>query len=183
MTTLHIITPVTRPQNLFQLIENVQESFSKIDWHIHFVADDCDIDCNNTRNIHYYRYSGPESIGGLQRNVVLDSYHFNEDDYLYFLDDDNLIHPDFERHFLNSLDHQLMVFGQLESDGQVRLPATKIAVGQIDAAMYVVRYQVAKKTRFTARYEADYDFVNQIYELCETYYFSNEFCTYYNAIQ
>ena len=92
------------------------------------------------------------------RNVGLDyilSTKAMRGDYIYFLDDDNIIHPDW---FEAVKDHQLpmITWGQLDKAGKPRLPPTKTPkIGNIDTASYMVRAEIIRGTRFDHSYEAD----------------------------
>lgn len=180
---LHIITPVTRSENVAGLINNVRDSLSEVDYFIHLVGDGVDVSDFAGERVYCYNYHGSTSIGGLQRNVALSEgwERIGDSDYVYFLDDDNLLHPNLEECFMKHLNRNIIVFGQLHPDGTLRLEATQIECGKIDTGMFVVKGVIAKQARWSARYEADFDYIVQCAAISQAVYFSVDRCTYHNA--
>ena len=92
--TLNIVTPVTRPENLKEIAMSVQTDLFNIEWYL--VYDRVEPfkfyhgDTSIFTVIHHS--TGDDIAGNVQRNKALDFIH---DGFVYFLDDDNIIHPDF----------------------------------------------------------------------------------------
>jgi hypothetical protein len=104
---------------------------------------------------------GPERIGAVgypQRNWALDNIGTG---WIYFLDDDNLLHPSFERAWNESSllypDAEWFIFRQVRGNGDVYLKATcPPAVGLIDVGQVIIKREVFASHRFEEdRYDAD----------------------------
>src|SRR5262245_51210118 len=137
MERLHIVTPVSRPENLQTIWSNIRKELSTIVWCWWVILD--------------LRKCGPEiefggtgmnisgcGRGGLAghccRNTVLD--HIN-DGLIYCLDDDNLIHPGLAEAVRQMPDDSpAMLLPQAFADGKVRIePNSKT----IDTGSILVR--------------------------------------------
>jgi hypothetical protein len=80
--------------------------------------------------------------GNPQRNYALDIIS-NSDTLLYFLDDDNLIHPNLYR-LMNVIDNEkLYTFNQYN-----RLKGNDIRISCIDTAMVIIPYKLCKNQRW-----------------------------------
>ena len=89
---LYIVTPCSRPENLATIRKSIP---SALTWVVMMDAK-CDHKEATGANItHYSRKTG--FWGHPLRNEFLDLYQdqFTEDDWVYFLDDDNILHPKF----------------------------------------------------------------------------------------
>lgn len=157
-----IITPCCRPTNLIKLKESID--FRYVDeWII--VYDGTKIYENpNTfqseknNKIKEYVYAGNGISGNAQRNFALDQIK-NEDTYLYFLDDDNLIHSDFYKLLKVIDDGKIYTFNQ-----ENRLIGNMIQAGLIDTAMFLIPYKLCKNIRWIEdRYDADGCYITECY--------------------
>jgi glycosyltransferase involved in cell wall biosynthesis len=152
-----IITPSRRPFNT-QLISNTipQECewvvvFDKTVKNEHQIENAITIKSNETG-----------FWGNPNRNIGLEyiKEHLNpsDNDWIYILDDDNVIHPDWwnsiQSH-LNSSD-AIITWGQVWASGEPRTePTDTPRIATIDTSQYMVRWSVAKNLRFEHIYEAD----------------------------
>jgi SAM-dependent methyltransferase len=97
--------------------------------------------------------------GNPQRNFGLDivEQQYGDDDclYVYFLDDDNICHPDLKR-LAGILDYgNIYTFNQ-----EGRIMGNTIGVNKIDTAMFMVSVGICKRLRFIPdKYEADGHFI------------------------
>lgn len=103
---------------------------------------------------------GPGGISGNpQRNYGMDivekQFGGNENMYLYFLDDDNLIHPDFHK-LLNVLDcGKIYTFNQHN-----RIRGNELKINAIDTAMFLVALNLCHGIRWIDdKYNADGFFI------------------------
>ncbi len=160
---LHIVTPVSRPWNLAALDESLRRGIRRTPyawWVVFDVARTTipprPIWCDAA-------YWGPGdgrtgAVGYPQRNWALDRI---DDGWVYFLDDDNLIHPDMERVWEESLqahpDADWFVFRQVRRDGTTYLPPhCPPRVGRIDVGQGIMKRERIGRMRFPAdRYDAD----------------------------
>ena len=83
-----------------------------------------------------------------------------EKTYLYYLDDDNLIHPNLYR-LLNVIDNdKFYSFNQYK-----RLKGNDIRVSHIDTAMVIIPYKLCKNQRWVLdKYESDGIYIKECYD-------------------
>ncbi|MBA3604026.1 MAG: glycosyltransferase, partial [Parachlamydiaceae bacterium] len=174
-----IITPSMRPENLQRVKNSI--NFDYVDeWII--VYDGSKITKNpylfkNKENgkIKEYIHTSKGVSGNPQRNFALDHVQ-NEDTYLYFVDDDNVIHKDLYK-LLNILDDEkIYTFDQYN-----RIKGNSIVLGNIDTAMVLIDYKLCKKIRWTLmEYAADFFYFNECHQQNrhKWIYVHNVLCTY-----
>lgn len=181
MNKLTIITPSYRISNLTKLKDSINFDYVS-EWII--VYDGKKITQNpdlfkEEYKVKEYIYNGNGCFGNHQRNYALDKI-MNTDTYLYFLDDDNIIHPDLYK-LLDVIDN-----GKLYSFNQHnRIKGNNISVGCIDTAMILIDYNLCKNIKWIPdKYEADGYYIKECYELNKKnwVYVDNTLC-YYNKLQ
>lgn len=133
--------------------------------------------------IHHSPYTG--HYGNLNRNYALDTILFDDLDWLYVLDDDNIIHPDWYAKVGHIDDPELNIvsWGQVWRNGSIRLPPTSNPrVGETDTSCYMVRGRVMKQLRYDLDYVADGILAEQVVakggHLC-----LHEYLGYYNWLR
>jgi len=152
---IYIITPCSRPFNLEQISKFIPKECT---WVISFdnrVTDKPIIEnaiCLNSP------YTG--NYGNLNRNFALEYLKdkINDDDWIYVLDDDNIIHEEWYDYIKDKLSGYSMVqWGQCFSHKMHRsFSPEKPLKGTIDTAQYMVRWGAVKHIRFDDfDYEAD----------------------------
>ena len=123
-----------------------------------------------------YVYRGEGISGNPQRNYAL-SKITEEDTFLYYLDDDNIIHPKLydllvilRKNFLYTFDRE-------------DLKGNKIQARHIDTAMFLVYFGLCKELRWKADiYEADGIYISDIWKkLGNCVYVPLTLC-YYNKL-
>lgn len=184
-----IVTPCSRPENL----EKIKKSINlPCRWIIVYDSDIAIKKFNDPWIIELNIKGGIS--GNLQRNMALDYVEKNE--WVYFLDDDNLLHPDFikikEGHEAIAYlykDSFTLPFGYLfpqeMPDGNIRmLDKNNIKVCFIDQAQYLLHMSLIGQKRFTQQYEADGIFIEGIYkEYCDKIIIAVEPVCYYNKLR
>jgi hypothetical protein len=129
---------------------------------------------------HYSTRTG--DMGNPLRNEFLDLYadSFTKEDWVYYLDDDNILHPKFleEWNNLNSLDCSIVTWGQ---GGRLR-PTDQPQVGNIDTACYMFKPYDLPNLRFEMAYEADGIFASEAARL-GTLICVEQYLCYYNALK
>ncbi len=149
---IHIITPCTRPDNL----QVIQKSIPiECTWHVVLDSSVQGFDRNAGLRAVVYQSPYTGHAGNPNRNYALDSIVFEDLDWIYVLDDDNIIHPRWyesvSRIYQNELN--MISWGQIWKNGSVRLaPTESPRVGTTDTSCYMVRGRVMR----TLRYELDY---------------------------
>lgn len=160
---LSIITPCSRPLNLPTLYWSILNmKTNNVEWIIVYDGDNID------KRILQYQEQIPiklfnrvrevgDSMGAKLRNVGIENAI---GDYLYFLDDDNLVHPklyDRINRYIDNKDDYILVFNQFNAKFTKRLNELNINCvqnGVLDTAQFVVPRKY--KTRWTTeqkRYE------------------------------
>ena len=146
---LTIITPSYRVNNLKKIKESL--NFDYIDrWII--VYDGSKVNNQNLftdNKISEFVYTGDGIDGNPQRNYAL-SQITNDDTYIYFLDDDNLIHPNLyklldvvEHDTFYTFDQSNFFIPDYNSLNNV-MRGNNIQVGKIDTAMMLCHYSLVK---------------------------------------
>jgi predicted O-methyltransferase YrrM len=174
---LTIITPSYRIGNLKTIKDSI--NFDYVDeWIIVYDGSKLDnVKLFNDDKIKEYTYKGEGISGNPQRNYGL-SQVTNQDTLLYFLDDDNIIHPDLYR-LLKIVDNSFYSFNQLN-----RIKGGNINVGSIDTAMVIVPYNICKNITWRPElYDADGYYITDCYKSMDykSITVNNDLC-YYNKL-
>ena len=179
---LTIITPSYRTENLIKLKDSIDFNYVN-EWII--VYDGNKITNNpkifeneNNPKIKEYLYKGNGISGNPQRNFALKTIQ-NPNTYLYYLDDDNLIHPNLYK-LLNIIDdNKIYTFNQ-----ENRLRGNNYNLGQIDTAMILIDYNLCKNIQWlNNEYNADGHYIIECYirNRDKHIFVDNNLC-YYNKI-
>jgi len=179
-----IITPSYRIQNLKKIYETI--NFDYVDeWII--VYDGSKITENPNLFNHekikeYVHYNNNSCFGNAQRNFALNNIK-NENTYLYFLDDDNLIHPELYK-LLDIIEKD-----KLYTFNQIRYPNLELLKGNeiketIDTAMILISYNLCKNIKWNLyEYGADFRYINECYnQNKEKWIYINNVLAYHNII-
>ena len=174
---LYIVTPCSRPENLATIRKSIP---SAITW---VVMMDASTDYKGATGASVTHYSTKTGHWGHPlRNEFLDLYgdSFTEDDWVYFLDDDNILHPKFLNTYpqLQFFDSSIVTWGQ---EGRLR-PTDQPRVGNIDTACFMFKPYHLPKLRFEKIYEADGIFANAAARV-GTLICVDQYLCYYNALK
>lgn len=169
----------------------------QIEWHVMFDTNSLkDIDAEllsdlKDNSTHYYFEKG-DSKGMLYpqcSKLILTL----EDGWVYFVDDDNIIHEHFYKYINNINKAQALVHvvsqrvgGKDFSKLEYRIAsAENMKVGQVDLAQYIIHCDVFKEGyEFTADYCADGILISKIYaENPQWFTFTDEVLSHYNYLQ
>lgn len=174
---LHIITPCMRPQNL----QAVAESLTRLGpiphmWWV--VGDEEKIKAGEIEEAVanlvdvkaplWVMVPNPGShTSSRQRNYALDAIPLNRNNWVYFLDDDNTLHPDFGRAFFqlttSSSAWGFVVGCELETGEQLVAGPDKLKMGEVDIAQCCFSRVLISDTRFClSRMEEDNVFINAV---------------------
>ena len=164
---IHIITPCTRPENLnimrptvptacsWVIVLDATQANANISFDIPIHISDA---ANYNSAVTLYRSPYTGHAGNPNRNFALDQMTFDDLDWVYILDDDNIIHPSWFNRVIRLQDERLNMisWGQVWKNGSVRLPPSpNPRVGNIDTSCYMVRGRLMKHLRFDMDYCAD----------------------------
>ena len=180
---LTIITPCSRAENLPKLYESM--NFSLIDkWIIVY-------DTSKNRSYNRIYTENPKIIetecddigatGHPQRNFGM---NFVTGGFLYFLDDDNIMHSDFWLILPTLNKRYIYSWNQEKSDGSITQCEIPI-VNAIDTAMFIVPYELIQDTKWVKHLRwADGIFITSIYEKHkERYAYIPRVLCYYNKLE
>jgi hypothetical protein len=174
---LYIVTPCSRPENLRRVKRNIPAYAT---WVVMMDASTNYKGATSASITHYSTRTG--DVGNPLRNEFLELYadSFTKEDWVYFLDDDNILHPKFieEWNNLNGLDCSIVTWGQI---GRLR-PTDQPRVGNIDTACYMFKPYDLPNLRFENVYEADGIFAAQAARL-GTLICVEQYLCYYNALK
>jgi predicted O-methyltransferase YrrM len=181
---LTIITPSYRVSNLQEIKKSINFEYIE-EWIIVYdgkvIVPDLKIFENQENNkIKEYVYTDWNSTtGNSQRNYALTKIT-NPDALLFYLDDDNLLHPNIYN-LLNIIDNDKMYsFNQYN-----RLKGNIIRNGCIDSAMVIIPYKLCKTEKWIInQYNADGYYIMNCYNKNRNkhIFVDNDLC-YYNKLQ
>ena len=186
---LTVITACSRPANL----PGVQSSLRQLDstfevrW---VVVMDANVASRNQVTVEpTVLVSEPTDCEGIrQKNKGIELT--DKDSWVYFLDDDNTIHPNFAKTanaaIYNYQDKMVFVFQQQNKDGSHRLFAGPVEFGKIDVGSFLIHASAIGETRFKpfpgARAD-DFVFISEVYAKARsTFQFITEYATYHNGL-
>ena len=178
-----IITPSYRVDNLLVVKNSI--NFDYVDeWIIVYdgskISENPNIFQNNNNNnkIKEYIFQGDGVSGNPQRNYALTKI-IHPDTFIYYLDDDNIMHPDFHK-LINIIDeNKFYTFNQIN-----RLKGNNINLGAIDTAMFLIDYKLCKNISWiNEKREADGYYIMECYSQNKENHIiiDNDLC-YYNNI-
>ena len=185
-----VITPCSRPQNLHSIAKSIIGPFHWV------VAYDASVEYPLNKIIgfsgiaqEHHKTNITGTSGNGQRNHALDIVmeKAEDQDYLYFLDDDNIIHPNLMTVIEQSrrgYNADMIMFPQVQPSGAVRLmPPTEPKVGNIDTAMMIFRIGHVRRLRWHPYdYCADGLYAEEAVKGA-TKYINNTPACYYNYLQ
>lgn len=173
-----IITPSYRFKNLVNIKKSINFDYVN-EWLI--IYDGNKIKENprlfkNDNKIKEYLYKDEDSKwGNSQRNFALTKIT-TENTFIYYLDDDNIVHPNLYRILDKIHKNKLYSFNQYN-----RIKGNNICVGGIDTAMMLLDYNLYKEIRWLKDiYEADGYYLTECYNInTENHiYINNDICFY-----
>lgn len=178
-----IITPSCRPKNLQTIRNSIKFNYVH-EWIIVYdgskIIENPNIfGAENNDKIKEYVYKGNGRSGNPQRNYALTKMTNPDNTFIYYLDDDNIIHPSLYN-LLNIMDNNNMyTFNQTN-----RLKGNNINVCCIDTAMFIIDYNLCKNiTWINDKYNADGHYITACYNTNKNnhIYVDNDLC-YYNKL-
>uniref|UniRef100_A0A6C0L7T3 Glycosyltransferase 2-like domain-containing protein n=1 Tax=viral metagenome TaxID=1070528 RepID=A0A6C0L7T3_9ZZZZ len=186
---LTIITPCIRPENLIKIKESIDFDYVN-EWII--VYDGTKIaSLPNTIEKHdkikEHIFRGEGISGNPQRNFALELIE-SFDTYLYFLDDDNIIHPELYE-LLDTIESgKMYTFDQSRPKNvypyKTFLPGNNIELFNIDTAMFLIDFNLCKDIRWIPdKYNADGHYIKECYEANkDNWVYVNKTMAYYNRL-
>lgn len=205
-----VITPVSRPENLDLLFESIYPNH-RFDTKWMVVIDETAVPNPFPRvftmlkhlpgvytqaGVSFYTYPSKDNglSGNPQRNFALgklDSWLINQDFWVYFLDDDNVMHPDFFQEMSEEIQRAPSTLGfvvdQIWRDGRIRIPAhpNRMRPTFCDTAQFLLHCSAIGEDRWDPwDYCADGHFFSKIYRRHSDHFvFVEKRLAYYNALR
>lgn len=192
---LHVVTRCTRPQYL----RAIHESFkgNELTWHVVFdVSAISEIDVKLLHWLYsvakvYFKEGEPGSYMYPQiGHIVLENTKPGE--LVMFLDDDNIMHPDYYETITSSFDNNSFIAICYHQLVDLNINSVRIAksentiVGGIDLAQYTLMTDVfhCGKFWFNPGYTGDGELIQQVhYEFPDKFLFVDKVLCYYNYLQ
>lgn len=186
-----IITPCIRPQNLHKIKESINFDYIN-EWIIVYdgnkILDNPHLFIyDHTNKIKEYIYKSNGASGNQQRNYALDNI-INTNTYVYFLDDDNIIHPELYNLLDNIENNKIYSFDQKRPTDVFPftdyLKGDKIQIFNIDTSMFLIDYNLCKNIRWDLyKYNADGIFIMECYSANrDKWVYIDKLMSYYNYI-
>jgi glycosyltransferase involved in cell wall biosynthesis len=199
---INIITRCTRLHNLKEvkksIFNNIPEGIN-IQWHVMFdVTSLKDIDAelifdvNDENTIYHFERGDPNGMLYPQCGKLIKTF---KDTWVYFIDDDNILHPNFYKTIYETNQHHpyhnVYVFSQ-NVDGKdysglksrIAIPSA-MKVGSVDLAQYIIHSNVYNNMgyAFEADYCADGILIEKVHnEKPDIFFFIEKELCYYNAL-
>ena len=194
MILLNIVTAASRPYNIKLITDNIKSVITKCEVRWYLIFDNRKVEEFTPKDCHYYDFIPGDISGAPQKNKALDLI---DSGWVYFLDDDNLMHEEYESCFLKKIkikrgvykngikqqgNIQGVVFNQL-SNGSLRANPKNGSL--VDCGQFTVEREIIGNQRFNLDfYASDGVFFEEIYNKHkEKIIFADEPFTYYNAIK
>ncbi len=178
-----IVTACSRPQNLPRILDSIVPNAPRDTlWAVIHDLTSRGFDtgslvqCRDFKVLHTSYVSGNQGWGHQARNEWLDQ---NVLGWTYFLDDDNLLHPDFWK-CMNDPKFPVHVFAQERSPGQVK--NASLDVCHVDLAQCVFLREAVGDLRFNLHYEADGEFISRLASQ-SAHRLRPETASYYNRLK
>jgi glycosyltransferase involved in cell wall biosynthesis len=184
-----IITPCIRPNNLVKLKESINFNYVN-EWIIiydgnHISSIPNTIEKNSKIKEHIYKDNGIS--GNPQRNFALELIE-SFDTFLYFLDDDNIIHPDLYN-LLDTIEPgKMYTFDQSRPKNvypyKTLLHGDNIEIFHVDTAMFLIDFNLCKDIRWIPdKYNSDGHYIKECYEANkDNWIYVNKIMAYYNKL-
>jgi hypothetical protein len=160
---INIVTACSRPENLPKLFSSIRFEHIHM-WHIVY-----DTSKNNTIQ---FQFQGNPKIsertcdvkgicGHPQINYALDRI---QEGYVYVLDDDNIMHPDFWNIVSKFDGEHVFTFDQFRSPQGRKLLGNQIKESKIDTSQFIVPRKLIGSTRWVEqKHNGDFFFINEIH--------------------
>jgi hypothetical protein len=177
---IHIITPCHRIKNLPTIKKSIPKECNWIVVYDKLIEDKKDIS-----GAVVMRSGMTGAFGAHNRNYALENYSFKDEDWVAFMDSDNIVHPDWYKEVSKHThkDFVMITWGQYTPDGQIRLqPVSVPQIGNIDSASYIVKWKYAKDLRWSENYTHDGEYAMEAAQRGPVLAL-NKYISYYNYIQ
>ena len=179
---LTLITPSYRSNNLLEVIKSIDFQYIE-EWIIVYdgntiIENPYLFKENNKIKEYIYKCDNGGKSGNPQRNYALTKIT-NPNTLIYYLDDDNIIHPDLYKLLNIITDNNIYTFNQYDG-----IKGNNIIPRRIDTAMFIIPYNLCKNIKWKLNYyDADGYYIHECYYKNKNthIYVDNDLC-YYNKL-
>lgn len=185
---INIATSCSRPQNLHSIFKSINFTCK---WYIVFDYKKENLNINNLNFLFkdwiILDYLEEKPWGYPQKNFIINKI---QDGFIYFLDDDNLIHPLFYKttiKIINENKNVKAIFYSQKLDNNVtrKVHHESVRAFSIDQAQFLLHRSLIAEKRYGNEHHADGNFIESIYKENNKniFYFYNENdITFYNKL-
>lgn len=141
---IYIITACSRPQNLEKISETIPPQCSWI------VVYDNKVSIPIPLNFTPLLCEDTGIVGVKAQNFALDTLPLKDDDFIFLLDDDTIVHKDWYSTIKDylSLDFSILTWGQIRKSNRIYLkPTDSPAPGKIDTGSFLISWKYNKHVR------------------------------------
>lgn len=177
---INLVTPCSRPENLFQMAESINIPKENYRWIV--VFDDVEVPkIELPNNAEYYAHKNDQSVAGhAQRNFANTLIN---DGYVMQFDDDTIMHPEFW-HEVKDCVHDLISWKQVNRNETHRLDAGTYVVGKIDSGSFMVKRSIIADVQWCVdKYEADGLFAEEVVKRTNDQFSIDKYLSYYNYLR
>ena len=178
---INIITPCSRPKNIQTIFESICIPLENYHWYVVFDLDYIPKTLPVHPNITYISHRNDKSkAGNSQRNIALEII---TDDYVYFLDDDTIMHPElWDR--VNSFTSDIIIFNQCHKNETLRLYGGFIEPGAVDTGNLIVHRNTIGPIRWDVNeYNGDGFFFKEVSKNTKKKKYIPIILSYYNKLK
>jgi uncharacterized membrane protein YvbJ len=185
---LYIVTPATRLENLELIHKSIDWSYVT-KWIVVYdkkiISKNPFLFRDKPNVIELLNLSKKSIRGSVQRNAGIEYLLKNKNNkgFIYFLDDDNIVHPKFYNIYSSFKQEKIYTFNQQVKIRHIRL-GNKFNLYHIDTAMFVVNLSLIKNIRWKMKiHETDYYFIKKCLKTNKNRYVHiNKVGCYYNYL-
>lgn len=182
---VNIITPCSRPENLSKIADSIKLPPSDYQWIIVHDANELpDRSLLPTQAIHIAKRVKGSISGNGQRNTALNLLGDRPNTWIYFNDDDTVIHPELWGNVKANPTADFIHFQQAYPDGSIRIYSNTVAVTHIDSHNFIFKTKLLGDTRWILEdYCADGHFANEIYKKANNPLYISTVLSTYNSLR
>jgi len=178
---LNIITPCSRPQNLMIISESINIPRENYRW---IAVYDSEVPLSPDLvpyNCEIYNHKNHQSISGnSQRNYALSLI---KDGYVYFNDDDTLLHPELWDNIKDIENVDFISFKQNNKNGGLRLMGDVIEYTYIDSHNFIVNHDIIGDAIWEiGNYSADCIFAKACFQKTKNTLWIDKVLSIYNIL-
>jgi hypothetical protein len=152
---IHFITAFYRYNNLRTVYSTIKHQVDDFNWHLiegsNKIGDDDISFLKNDERVKFYKIDTSYIWGHEQRNYFITDIKCSDNDWCYFLDDDNVITWDLIKTYIEekNSDIDLVLFSQkqgLTEKERLWGYEDRLKLGTCDIGSFIIRYKLIKKT-------------------------------------